>query len=326
MPLHFGSLGRLSLDEWVVAVGGFLSVVGQTLFAMGVGSPQVSQTIRHFGFAIFITGIVLVIRDISKRLVELKNAQELAAHKSVIDDVRYWAEASAPKWLHVSAASDVVHDLLSEYLPKLTDSLRKVRADPKVTIEVDDHSPIHDLMYRLGRTLPIGSVWMGITLLESKAAWDAPEGDRFRDFKETMRSRAATHELRVLRLYYFHDSEALNALMNDMIEEARCRIDVRYLVGGASVPPDISLLWVPSKRGAARPVAAPAGPDILDAVKGPGYDPLCALEYATRGGTLLTRLAVHPVASQNFEKLYGRFARFWEKATLVEYADVFDQT
>jgi hypothetical protein len=302
----------MTVSEALALVGLSTTLIGQAT-SLGGLKDDWSDMLKLVGLALFFAGIVVTLKDLTRALTELRGAKELTDHKSALDDALHWARhASPPRW-HIAAAGDVLRTLLTDYVPTTTRHLCEARTRPQSTFHFDDHSPIHELMYRLAESIPSGSVWFGITHLEQKSAWDLPEADEFSRFMDKIRSRAEKKEIKVLRLYYFHSEEAREQMHELMFEETGYGLDVRYIEEGRQ-PPDISLIWIPRRSRSAAVASGPNGNGILSTVHAESYVPLCALEYTTRGGMLLTKLSVYSGESREFDDLARVFRQFWAEA------------
>ena len=318
------------LPDYVAWAGVITAALGHSLAI--AGPVSVTKILTPIGLGLFMAGIVLAIRDVQARVKDLqvenlvsavrdiqarvKDLQVendmLSAHRAV-SDTGFWMVGN-PSAIHVRATSNVLNSILRDYVPRLANNLKQFTAEQAVQIEVEDQSPVFGLMYEIAQGLPIGSAWLGITLLENESAWETPLDDTFIDFRNLMRQRAEEKELSVLRLYYFRSEQAFTNLRRILCDEVKSGIIVRYLIDVRPPPPDISLLWLPP-----RTVRVPVGGvRPIDDVHRNKYVPLCLLDYATRSGLLLTKLSVRAGTSESFGKKERIFAEFWGDAKVFE--------
>jgi hypothetical protein len=300
---------QIRLSEGIAVLGLTAGVVG---YGLKMADLPGKDYVTVVGLALFLVGIVLSLRDIQSQLKEQRDEHAiLLAHRIVAEAGAH--RAVDPGTIFIRATCDVIRGILSDYIPNVAQSLKRHVENPSVEIVVADKSPVFDLMYRLGDSLPDRCVWMGITLLESPAAWEAPIDDRFVDFRDLMRRRAKEKQLNVLRLYYFQTPEAFTRMKPQLEVESANGIKVKYLIGGEEPPPDISLLWLPPRNGTARSSTWTDAPTA--SARSLNYVPLCLLVYATRVGALLTSLNMSAGNARSFAIMENRFSNFWSRAT-----------
>ncbi|MGO9605083.1 MAG: hypothetical protein ACLQAT_17135 [Candidatus Binataceae bacterium] len=295
----------------VAGVGVVVGIIATLLQLTNVGT-SVSAWVGGAALVLLLVGFAGTLEETSMRLDELTTAvrNELPTGFDIAR-AGYW-NVKEPDSIYIRASSKVLSDIVADYIPRMANGLKQLTTMPNSTLDVHDTSPIHALMHNLGSALPEGSVWFGITLLEDVGAWTGPEENRFNRFRDLMRERAKLKTLWVLRLYYF-DSEANFQRMNDeMATEHRNGIVVKYIIGGAA-PPDISLVWAPS-RGATRLAFPRDAKDPIDFVAAPQFEKVCGLQYDTHAGEQLKRVRLYPGRSPEFEELVSTFNRAWVAA------------
>jgi hypothetical protein len=344
---------RLEPQEWLAAFGALVAIVGFLVPPIGPGQ-LLSTVVKTAGFAVFLAGLILAMRisargiedlrtkdlprmidaateriegklgglnlprqiqDLSERLDDLRPALKSAGTAMAIYETARDARKN-PRTI-VLATSNVISEIFSKYVPQLAESLHDHTKDPSLEIQVRDHSPIHDLMYQLASSLKTGGVWFGITLLEHSSAWRMQEGDSFSKFRDLTRKRAREKELCVLRLYHFETKTSFELLEKEMREEMQNGIEVRWCIGGEK-PPDISLLWAPKRDGATQFSMPPEMKDVVSAVRTHYFDRICALEYDTRAGALLTNVILYSEKSPEYDRVDNLFQRHWKRATPLE--------
>jgi len=299
--------------EIIAAIGAVVAVAGQAVSMASKGNLSLPDAIKVLGLAVFVAGIVLSLREISQRLGELSFTQRFANTLLTLSDTSRRLSRREPKSVYLAATTEALSYLVSDYVPKITTKLEEFATNPRVTIEVSDHSPIFDLMYRLGQTLPTGSVWLGITLLENPSAWVLPAETRFGRFKHIMRKRARSGELGVARIYFFQNESSLTAMQAELSEEIDSRLAVRIL-REPPAPPDISLLYSPKRRRSTQAINLEVQ-DPIAQLRDKSYERLCALTYDAHAGTLLKKLSILPGDSTEFSELEGMFADAWKRST-----------
>jgi hypothetical protein len=215
--------------------------------------------------------------------------------------------------IYLCALGDVIGSLVTDHIAPMVERFKRHKRNRRSTLEVRDRSPIHLLMARLGKRLPLGSVWFGITLLNQPKTWTDPLHDQFASFKQTLSERAATQELCVLRLYYFDSEAALDSMRPQLEADKASGIITRHLSGASRQPPDISLLWRPKENGK-RLILPENTTNPVRAIREQNYRPVCALVYDTLGGVTLTRVRLIPGESDEFDEWAERFTESWRIA------------
>lgn len=309
--------------EWIALVGGALAVVSQGIRLRGQIATDLLSTLSYLGAVIFVAGLIALMRDVAKRLGTIDTnalnarldvltaAQQVLTNAALVAEVLEWAQRN-PDEVHFAATRDTVHHLVSAYAPRITLSLRQYAqtdAANRPALRIEDHSPIHDLMWRLGKGLPTGSAWFGITRLQHRSAWETPD-ESFKKFIAEMRERAPD-DLHVVRLYHFSDETAYAEMRSLLEEEQRQGIVVRYLIR-AQAPSDVSLVWSPPAKGRSGAESGGAK-DVVGQARRAGRRPICALEYVAHAGAHLLSVEMHPGESQRFAELAREFAAAWKE-------------
>jgi hypothetical protein len=213
---------------------------------------------------------------------------------------------------HVRVTSDVLVAIIEQHLLDHVRRFKQFALNPQQKVTFDDYSPVYEMLYQMFKSLPQGGVWCGITLLENENAWKKPVVKAFDDLKHLYHSRSSTDEVAIFRLYHFSTKRAFESLSSELEREARSGIRVRYSIGGRE-PPDISLLWAPP--GDDPNVSLPPNSaDVITELLTRKYNQLCALQFDTREGALLTAVHLHPPSSNKFESYMNQFREFWREA------------
>lgn len=311
-------LNKFERGELLTILGGLTGVVGQAIFLAGGKQPSVADYVKVIGLAVFVFGVFLAVREMSKRLErvdkafieklgELTSLRFSSTEQETIS-TREWAR-TRPEEIHVFAANEVLNQMVSTYASGLVTRLRKYEVS-KDAIDMRDLSPINDLIHRLVHSLPVGSVWAGITLLDD-AAWASPKS-MFRDFVLEMRRRAEADEIRVFRLFHLSDDQLLPKIKKVMKEEAASKVEVKYSVSTRDDTPDISLLWTPQMT------MTRADPTLtvekLLANSGKTHRAACALQYQLLFGSQLAEVKMFAGGADDFKRLGTVFAHKWGDA------------
>jgi hypothetical protein len=141
--------------------------------------------------------------------------------------------------------SDVVLDLYSRAAQDLhgfttaTDSQHKV--------ELREYHVVDKFLFRLINDLPKGTVWLGVTRLQSSDAWTEGLAERsYFDFDYVARKRTSAKTMRYLRLWCFDDVQRQTAAQDIMLHQADSGIEIKAL--HSHKLKDMSLIWVPKEE------------------------------------------------------------------------------
>jgi hypothetical protein len=177
-------------------------------------------------------------------------------------------------------------------------------------IEIEDESPVHDLLESLAKGLPAGGVWLGITLREQMQDWTQRE-DAFSRFAETIRERTLAGTIQVARIYHFTSDEARARMAPMLAEEQRANVNIRC--EGTGKPQDVSILFAPpeSQFGRIRP---PFGDDLVAQLKAAQYRVLCAVAFHTRDDGVLRGASIYGASHRRTDELVGFYNDRWRRA------------
>lgn len=301
------NLSKVSLGEWTALIGILLSTTGQFLKSYGFLNNYLLQVI---GLAIFLGGVIHTLREILNKILELKS------DNAVLRTIREFSEAGIStrnqNSVYIRATSEFLDEMIKSYVPNISHNLQGLAKNDSLELEIQDHSPIFELMYKMGRYLPKKGAWMGITRLQSSEAWTNPYDKQFIHFRDLMRESAKKGEMSVLRLYFFETKEAYKNLKSVLEDEVENNIVTRYLIGGKP-PPDISILWIPPKNlNIDEDSMNDHHDDPISRAFSLGYEPICLLDYDTYSGSLLTKMTICRPASKLFKGRVIDFRESWK--------------
>lgn len=259
------------------------------------------------GPAIFLAGVLVTLRKLQTGIESLKVENKLLNTLLEISNSINGRNRKKSS-IYIEATGEVLNNLISGYVPNLAQDLKKLDTSHNVSFQVRDNSPVFDLMYNLGRSLPANSAWLGITLLESTVAWNTPFDDKFLAFRSLMQKRAG-HDLNVFRLYNFKKEKSFQELKSDLEKEKAGGIITGVLVGEKSPPPDISLLYYPPTKK----IDSINKTNPIDSLAESGCKPLCLLVYDTKAGALLSKIEIWGGESDQFKRKEEIFRHAWNQ-------------
>lgn len=276
-------------------------------------------------FGIFLATLIITITRLKKTaddsveqskkaadaLEELTNhIQDLETEaKSKISQRALNKTSAIKKVPHVFAGhtiADASYRHTNEFVGDLVGVYKRNRSE----IKIDEHFVINEWLAKLSSCLENGSVWMGITHLDS--GWTEGGADPgFLNFSQTLENRSKKKQLIILRLYCLREMKALEELKKHFLEVKKSGIVARYCIvpNVANAPPDITILWSKprdflDRRSTNSPAATIAGRSAL---------PLCAMEFTTRHGRSVSEVRVHDGKSDEFDKLKAIYDDAWSK-------------
>lgn len=322
---------KLTLSETLAIVGVVATVAGELMLsASGDEKLSPGAFVRILGLAVFLGSIFAFLTEVSKQVRALGQSQEaqvremrdyqekalktlsVAETTSSLSDISAWCKEN-PRAVHVWAASEVATRLFRSYIPGMVRSVTEFCAQPGQGgfIDVEDQSPVHDLLANLAAGIPPGGVWLGVTLLEQEKTWSRPD-QAFARFAETIRTRVKSGEVTVARIYHFTSDAAEDAMRASLQGEMEKGIHVRWTAGGDRR--DMSILLAPPSAGE-EPIPSPPGKEFVNEALRAGYRVICAVAFETRADGALRKATVYGEQNPRTQEMVSQFAVLWGQAT-----------
>ena len=314
---------RSLLAGWVThhATGPTMAFVGFVLFCLGPvfhdhrpiwypGSQIVAGLITVLGLWMILYAWHVDFRRRNSELVDVVKQLELAKIRS---DVAQMASPGSDTIREMTRKAFM--SLLDKNLPTLVRTLRDFHQEEKKEVDFDDSYLANNSLVELLELLPDGSVWFGM----SRVAGDSWESEHLKSFllKSRSRSRAGTI---LMRRLYVHETDELLVPLATIDAERRASVDLRQLKVAegdldATAPPDVSLVWKPTRSLASGPNIT--GHNLGSLVNGPDYEPVGALEFDLGVRSSLVRVTVYAPDADRFLELQESFQHYWEQAAEV---------
>jgi hypothetical protein len=214
--------------------------------------------------------------------------------------------------------SDVVLDLYSRAAQDLHGFTTATGNQHKV--ELSEYHVVDKFLFRLINALPIGTVWLGATRLQSSDAWTEgiaePSYFQF-DYVACQRTSAKT--MRYLRLWCFDSLQRQEEARDVMLRQMKFGIEVKAL--RSQRLKDFSIIWVP-KEGA--PAESAHGLDTQqlfnELALGQRFQSLCGIEFRARGGKELDAMTLYGPGHDEFRSMFSEFVSSWQVAEVPTHS------
>jgi hypothetical protein len=295
-----GSLGLIAALVGVVAVLAYYRASA----LVGRGPEDI-----HL-IALQLEGIERTLRQLDQMARHGSSGLLVAALLALQDKVRMRA--------HCHAGGLTLSPILLETLPQTASGFYDMFQGNKHELKLTEHHVVDNFLRHLVKSLPSGSIWLGITRLTSPEAWHRKTANvAYFEFQKIAERRTREQELSYYRLWCFDEENDLHdeALAEIMREQRESGLQIRYVVG--SPIEDISLIWIPRTEMAKTPrIKAIDTPIDEIEERADAFEPLCAIRFEPpRGGRELEEMTICSPAIDEFKRLCRDFQDNWRSAT-----------
>lgn len=279
-----------------------------------------ADKLSALSWILFVLSAVVWLHISSKRLEKMDQiAQDLVQIRDMERLARYGLSGVLVASLlggehvhaHGKAGYETISPILWEHIPRSAKGFYDLDRGELEEIRLREFHIVDTFLLNLIKALPNGSVWMGISRLNSPDAWrEKTAAIDFYNFHRDVESRSSKKEMTVTRLYVFNQDEHVDAMMPIMDQQRQAGIDVRHVTNRPNLR-DISLVWIPTHAHSGGS-SANATQAALEAVlrQDGAYQPLCAIEFQTRGGRELDEMVLH-APGRAFDELAFTFQSNW---------------
>ena len=318
---------RIPLPSWearTTVLGIILIVLGLVFRDLKVFNASIGNIGDGLGAAVFLGGIYFYMERMTTTLSShgtgISTIDKMISDHKRFEDVGYLIrriQSAGDKLVLVCSAS-LLERMSYSYILKLADQLADVSASETDILEIRDFSPIGILVEELAAKLPNGSVWFGLSRLQSPDAWSGDDGPTIK-WNQELLSRAGANsrkKMTICRLWAFDSEDAFRALGKEMQRQKDAGVIVRYLKGDKfeemkKYINDVSLTFVPNTAERLRDDAIAQNPDRV--FNGGRYKALHALEFSIKGGVYLELVRI--LSTDDTASRIRDYLLCWQAAT-----------
>jgi hypothetical protein len=134
---------------------------------------------------------------------------------------------------------------------------------------------------------------------------------RINEFDDLVKTRTTAKDLSYVRLWTF-DNEDQRQAMKEILEEQACAGLITGITEAALT--DHSIIYKPRMPGTPR-ISCDSADQLEKELE--RFEPVCALEFATRGGRELERMVILSPEAKRFKELKFQFLKAWRGAKSV---------
>jgi hypothetical protein len=220
--------------------------------------------------------------------------------------------------VHCQVGGLTISPLLLEQIPRSARDFYQLGKGEQDQLTLREIHIVDSFVLNLIKELPRGSVWLGVTQLQSPEAWKQQTANAaFHEFQEEVVRRTSNGEIIFYRLWCFDDEGHMDQMKEVLKQHGNAGIRTRYLVGD-EVPPDMSLTWVPRTAIGSGVASNPGNRDNpIEIIKSDHLAPLCGVRFRTRGSRELDEMTLIAPESDAFKQLRHDFSQCWLKASNV---------
>lgn len=295
-----------------------------------------SEVIEKIGLLLFLVSLVGWLEGSRKSLAKLeKMSREVRALRATakrmdliaryganttsIARLLYPQDGMAKKYPHCIAGGETLSRLLLEIYKETAQEFDLLRNNDRSELKLKEHSVINLFLFKLVKSLPKGSVWLGISRMQDARAWreDSAEASYY-DFERTVEQNVKDSSLNYFRLLCFRDEARRDEMQPVALHQKSSGIHVRSYFKD-DLPPDLSLIWTPKDpdlkklpSGKKVKAADAIDPDPIAYLEA-NYEPLCGLRFAIRGDREVDFMELFGSASDAFTELKAQFSRSWSQ-------------
>lgn len=219
---------------------------------------------------------------------------------------------------HCHAGGLTISSILLGNIPNTANEFSDLFHGKRTDATLTEHHVVDNFLRNLLRTLPVGSVWLGVTQLQSPDAWQELTANvAYYDFQTNVVRRVGNQELTYFRLWNFADDKHLRdpEIESIMRKQQEAGLQIRFTHKAAL--DDLSLIWVPKHKTKKALTLGDSPVDDIEA-KANLLRPLCAIKFRNpRGGRELEEIKVYAPKSREFTELRRDFREGWESGKSI---------
>ncbi len=319
----------------LAAIGIIISVL--RLFLNEFIDPKHQNFFQALSLALFFGGFLLFIWTLDKRFDEFSKIynhtiNDRTTIATLLDGYVCSTYSASQGATHLLVTVKFLRESLDN-LTNLISNLEKLQSKKPGCFAIPDRSIVLTLLNQCQEHLPDGGLWIGITKLSSREAWEKNRAqDEFFRYASNIQRRARDQEIIVVRLYVFTDNNQFSN-MHDLIQEEKQgnRIIVKILTLNSDFtdePPDISLLWSARNKQVVNKIRNEENSRLLQNLTedtvlkvflgGKDWVPSCGLDFVTKRGEILEQVTIMNPESDEFDNKCRKFCQFWSKAVEFE--------
>ena len=296
--------------------------------------PTLFSTLSPLSLILFAISLVIWLHSSQKQMAKVdKIAERVEDIKSELDRVdRIARYGSGGVWLakllgpdsqwqrlaHCHAGGVTLSNLLLDVYTSAAEDFHRLTSRNATEIKLVEYHVVDKFLLNLMKALPPGSIWLGVSRLQSSDAWERLSAEpAYIEFQEMVERRSRERTIQLLRLLCFEDAEHRSRMAPVITQQINAGLRLRVLVS-TDLPEDMSLIWVP-KSDASKKTAPALNADspFVDLNNREVYQPLCAIAFQTRAGKDLDGMTLYSPESDGFGRLRAEFSVSWTKATPV---------
>jgi hypothetical protein len=290
--------------------------------------PHAEDQLKYSGLALLIASLVMaivkigegidLIEKISKIHLKLDAIARYGANGVALASLLNQDEEGVRRFPHALAGGAALSELIFETYSLATESFVELLQMKEIEVILPEESIINTFLRHLVEKLPIGSVWLGISCLQDRSAWDQKTGEpSFLKFESSLEDKVQCKQLTCFRSFCFESQERLTSMQEEIDKQVNIGINVKAKIV-KELPNDLSVIWVPIaggkrtwKRKMDKKNQSPVDPWTELEMKASGYAPLCGLSFDLRAGRETSRLVILPPAGVAFDDLKQNYQQAW---------------
>jgi hypothetical protein len=290
----------------------------------------IALILAYLSWALLLVSVLLWLRTSAQQLEKVDEiARQLATanRESALRD-RVARYASGGVWVaslldlrrrfdghvHCHAGGVTLSHLLLDVFTNAAKEFHDLTSGQQEKLTLREYHVVDSFLLNLMKALPTGSIWLGISRLQSPEAWQRKSSHAdFHDFQRLVESRTKARDIAFFRLWCFEDDNHFREMEPILARQAQAKLNLRHITG-KSMPEDISIIWVPTSQVTHVNEIKDVNDPIAE-IKERTFDfqPLCGINFETRGGRELDEMTLYSPKEGVFRELCINFQNSWQK-------------
>lgn len=217
-----------------------------------------SELFPFFSILLLLGSALLWLQSTDERLEKIDEIESHLNRLGQLEKMSQYGHSSVlvanlheSTYAHVQAGYETISPILWKGIPQLAEEFHELKRGKDSPIVLKEYHVVDTFVFNLIKALPTGSVWMGISRLQSADAWREKTAHyEFHEFDITVKNRIQKREITVFRLYVFEDEQHIEEMMSIMQGQHEARLKVKYIIAKGNSAndnslDDISLIWTP---------------------------------------------------------------------------------